>query len=89
MLHPDRYFRHLVAVSAAPDHLWKELAERMVDEDWTVEQAKKEVQKVKPKPQPKEKPPIRYAASSGHLSAAQSASVTGSGGGAGHVARCA
>jgi hypothetical protein len=28
----DKYFSHLVVLHAAPDHLWRELAERMVDE---------------------------------------------------------
>jgi hypothetical protein len=41
----DRYFWHLVEIHSAPNHLWRELAERMVDEGWTVEMTKTEVKK--------------------------------------------
>jgi hypothetical protein len=32
ILTPDRYFHQFRVIHAAPDHLWKELVERMVDE---------------------------------------------------------
>jgi hypothetical protein len=56
MVAPDRYFRQFAEIHAAPEHLWRELAERMVDEGWTVEQTKAAVKKVQP---PKPPNPIR------------------------------
>ncbi len=53
---PDKYFHHFVEIHAAHSEHWKELAERMIDEGWTVEQTRKEVQKLKPKKQAAAKP---------------------------------
>ena len=52
----DQKFIHLVIIHAAPPHLWKELAQRMVDEGWTVAMTKAEVKKVQPPKAPKAEP---------------------------------
>lgn len=52
----DHYFRHLVAIHAAPPHLWAKLATRMVEEGWSVAITKAEVKKVQPPEEPKAKP---------------------------------
>jgi protein gp37/ParB-like chromosome segregation protein Spo0J len=52
----EKKFIHLVIIHRAPREHWGELAERMVDEGWTVELTKAAVKKLQPPKLPKIKP---------------------------------
>jgi ParB/RepB/Spo0J family partition protein len=64
IVQPDRYFHQFYTIHAAPPEQWRELAERMIDEGWTVEHTRAEVKKVQPpkKATTKPKPQITSVA---------------------------
>jgi protein gp37/ParB-like chromosome segregation protein Spo0J len=53
VVRPDQYFRQFAEIHAADRPFWKELAERMIDEGWTVEHTRAEVKRVQPPKQVK------------------------------------
>lgn len=55
----EEYFRHLVAIHAAPEEHWLDLCQQLVNEKWSVEQTERAVKELRPaKPKAKTKPKI-------------------------------